>query len=149
MSEKHKEIRSGKISVPAVVLGCLGLLALGVSLILITLGNSPTMVLLAAVAAYAVALAVFGVIWLVRYLKNLHRVEISESIFGTITLSFIQKLYMPVVICDEKGRVVWYNSALSSKFNSRGVLYGQYIDNICDASRCRSSAESLRSAMPI
>ncbi|MBR6051283.1 MAG: DHH family phosphoesterase [Clostridia bacterium] len=133
MSEKHKEIKSANISVSAVILGCLGLLLLGISLILITAGMSPVTVLFAAVAAYAVVLAVFGVMWLVRHLKSLHRVEISESIFGIITLSFIQKLYMPVVICDEKGRVVWYNSALSSKFNSRGVLYGKYIDNICNA----------------
>ena len=130
MSEKHKEIKSANISVSAVILGCLGLLLPGISLILITAGMSPVTVLFAAVAAYAVVLAVFGVMWLVRHLKSLHRVEISESIFGIITLSFIQKLYMPVVICDEKGRVVWYNSALSSKFNSRGVLYGKYIDNI-------------------
>lgn len=133
MSEKHNEIKTGKISVPAVVLGCLGLIALGLSLIMITLEKTPKTVLLIALAAYAVVLLVFGAIWLARYLKNRHRTEISESIFGTITLSFIQKLYMPVVICDERGRVVWYNAALSSKFNSRGVLYGKYIDNICDA----------------
>lgn len=133
MSEKHKEIKSAKISVSAVILGCLGLILLGVSLILITAGLPPANVLFTAVAAYAVVLAALGAAWFVRYVKSRHRVEISESIFGTITLSFIQKLYMPVVICDEKGRVVWYNAALSSKFNSRGVLYGKYIDNICDA----------------
>ena len=31
--------------------------------------------------------------------------EIKGSIFGTISLDFIQKLYLPVLICDEKGKI--------------------------------------------
>ena len=33
----------------------------------------------------------------------------------------------------KREKFVWYNTALSSKFRMRGVLYGKYIDNISNA----------------
>ena len=133
MSEKNKKPKMSGGTVSAVILGCLGLISIAATLISVSFGADPKTVLTEAVIFYAAVVAVFAAIWIVNMVRNSRRLEVNESVFGNITLSFIQKLYMPVVICSDNGRVIWYNTALSSKFNSRGVLYGKYIDNICDA----------------
>lgn len=57
--------------------------------------------------------------------------EKLSPILGNITLDFILKLYMPVVICDEAGRIIWYNNAFTKAANPREVLYAKYIDGVC------------------
>ena len=133
MAEKNKKIKARRSYVVAVVMSCLGLIALSASLIAVILGVQPRIALTVSVSVYGAATAALIIVWIVSTVKSRRRSDIGESIFGTITLNFIQKLYMPVVICDELGRIVWYNTALSSKINLRGVLYGKYLDNICDA----------------
>ena len=134
MFEKNNKLKTAKISVSAIILACCGLLALATSLLMIAITDYDHIrVLTVSVIAYAAVVVIMGVIKIVRNITNAARLEINESLFGTITLAFTQKLYMPVIICDEKGKIVWYNSALSSRFNTRSVLYGKYIDNICDA----------------
>lgn len=134
MADKSKKLKAERSPIAAIILGCLGLVALASSLLIISVSEiNPISVLTIAVVVYGIVSAVFGIIWIVRSFSGPSKSDIGESIFGTITLAFIQRLYMPVVICDEKGRIVWYNSALSSRFGTRGVLYGKYIDNICDS----------------
>ena len=58
--------------------------------------------------------------------------EKLAPILGNITLDFILKLYLPVVICDESGRIIWYNNAFTKAANPREVLYTKFIDNIAD-----------------
>ena len=55
-----------------------------------------------------------------------------SPILGNITLDFILRLYLPVVICDEGGKIIWYNSAFTKVANPREVLYTKYIDNLAD-----------------
>lgn len=57
--------------------------------------------------------------------------EISP-ILGNITLDFIQKLYLPVVICDESARIIWYNDAFTEAADSREVHYAKFIDSVAD-----------------
>ena len=57
--------------------------------------------------------------------------EQISPILGNITLDFILKLYLPVVICDESGKIIWYNSAFMRAANPREVLYAKYIDGVC------------------
>lgn len=59
--------------------------------------------------------------------------ESLPPILGNITLDFILKLYLPVVICDENGRIIWYNNAFIKISNPREVLYAKHIDSICSA----------------
>ncbi|MBQ8508903.1 MAG: DHH family phosphoesterase [Clostridia bacterium] len=56
--------------------------------------------------------------------------EKISPILGNITLDFILKLYLPVVICDESGRIIWYNNAFTKAANPREVLYTKYIDTV-------------------
>ncbi len=58
--------------------------------------------------------------------------EKLSPLLSNITLDFILKLYMPVVICDESGRIIWYNNAFTKTVNPREVLYAKYIDSIAD-----------------
>ena len=133
MADKNKKVKTVNSPAATIIIACLGLLFPASALIAVALGAAPVNVLTITIIAYAVVLAVFLTVYLVHRFGKKGRAEVGESIFGTITLAFIQRLYMPVVICDENGKIVWYNNALSSKFDSRGVLYGKYIDNICDA----------------
>ncbi len=55
-----------------------------------------------------------------------------SPILGNITLDFILRLYLPVVICDESGKIIWYNNAFTKVANPREVLYTKYIDNLAD-----------------
>ena len=55
--------------------------------------------------------------------------KLSPSL-GNITLDFILKLYLPVVICDESGHIIWYNNAFTKAADPREVLYAKYIDTV-------------------
>ncbi|MBQ0125568.1 MAG: PAS domain-containing protein, partial [Clostridiales bacterium] len=150
MAEKEKKIRQAGLPVAPTVLGCLALLAMAASLGIISLTKAdPRTVIIIAGGAYLVALIIFGVIWLIGRMKNSSKLDVGESIFGTITLAFIQRLHMPVTICDENGRIVWYNNALSTKFGQRGVLYGKYIDNICDSTISRIVKEDKEDGVEV
>lgn len=58
--------------------------------------------------------------------------EKVSPILGNITLDFILKLYLPVVICDDSGRIIWHNEAFTHIANPREVLYTKYIDTLID-----------------
>lgn len=60
--------------------------------------------------------------------------EKLSPLLGNITLDFILKLYLPVVICDERGKIIWYNHAFTGVANPREVLYTKYIDSLAGVS---------------
>jgi len=51
-------------------------------------------------------------------------------LFGNMTLDFIGRLNMPVLVCDNNGKVVWYNRVLS-ELVPRESLHGVSFDKIC------------------
>ncbi len=63
--------------------------------------------------------------------------ETLSPVIGNITLDFILKLYLPVVICDEAGRIIWYNDAFTRTANPREVLYAKYLDDLTDVTADR------------
>ncbi len=130
-----KEKRYFHVPVVAIICGALGVIALAVSMIVMAYSSAePATILYWALGIYIFALALIAGICLIRRrMKTGDFTEIKGSIFGTLSLDFIQKLYMPVLICDDKGKIVWYNSALSANFHAKGVLYGKYLDSICNA----------------
>ncbi len=123
------------MSVPAIVSSALAVITLAVSLIIMANSEArPTTVLIWALLVYIFLLAAIVAVLLIRRrMKTGDFTEIKGSIFGTLSLDFIQKLYMPVLICDDKGKIVWYNPALSQCSRAKGVLYGRYLDSICNA----------------
>lgn len=134
MSDKNGRGSRG-INTAAVVLSLLAIITLASSVLLSVFSDYDRLAITVyALAFYIIVSAVFLIVGVIRSVLSRGRLlEIKSSVFGKITLDFILKLYMPVVICDDKGKIIWYNTALSSKFRSRGALFGKYIDNICDA----------------
>ncbi|MBQ2765929.1 MAG: hypothetical protein IJF48_02965, partial [Clostridia bacterium] len=71
--------------------------------------------------------------------------EKLSPILGNITLDFILKLYLPVVICDESGKIIWYNNAFTKATNPREVMYAKYIDSIVDVTIDRILSDTTSS----
>lgn len=59
--------------------------------------------------------------------------ETDTPVLRSITLEFISRIYMPVLICDDDGKIIWYNKACAGLFRSGELLYGRYIDQYCTA----------------
>lgn len=72
--------------------------------------------------------------------------EKISPLLGNITLDFILKLYLPVVICDESGKIIWYNNSFTKTVNPREVLYAKYIDSIADTSIEKIIADTVTPA---
>ncbi len=133
MPDKNK--RNMPLPIAAIVSGALGVLALAISILFMVYTDAkPIAVLVWMLGLYISALVLILTAFLLRgRMKTGDFTEIKGSIFGTLSLDFVQKLYMPVLICDEHGKIVWYNGALSANFHTKGVLYGKYLDGICNA----------------
>lgn len=71
--------------------------------------------------------------------------EAEATMLSTVTRDLITKLYIPVLICDEDSRIIWYNKALAQIFHAGEVLYGRYLDQYCTATvrEIRSSEDPV------
>lgn len=90
--------------------------------------------LLAVIAGYIVVVA--AVYLIRRALSSSTAVpEVKDAMLGNLTLDFMVRLSLPVVICDDSGRIAWYNKALTKALSSGGApkenLHGQNISRIC------------------
>ena len=134
MSENNKKPKR-RMPVGTIVCAAFAVIALAVSAILMIETDLPhNWIIYCALGAYLFVLLWVAVIAIVRNrMTKGSFAEIKESVFGTISLGFTQKLHMPVLICDEKGKIVWYNYALSANYKGRGVPYCKYIDSFCNA----------------
>lgn len=144
MSENHKKIRR-RIPVGMIVSSSLAVVILAVSAILmIHTSIAHTTIIFGALAGYLFVLFSIAVIALIRNrMTKGNFADIRDSIFGTIALSFTQNAHMPILICDEKGKIIWYNTVLYSDCKTGGVLYGKFLDHICN-----SNLESIVQAGP-
>ena len=88
-----KEKRHFNVPVVAIICGALGVIALALSMIVMAYSDmEPTMVLYWALGIYIFTLALIAVIGIVRKrMKTGDFIEIKGSIFGTLSLDFIQK----------------------------------------------------------
>lgn len=134
MSENHKRIRR-RGAAAAVICASLAVIVLALSAILMIYTQISHMtIILGALGLYLFVLFWVGLIAVIRNrMTKGNFADIRDSIFGTIALSFTQNAHMPILICDEKGKIIWYNTALYSGNKSGGVLYGKFLDNICSA----------------
>lgn len=135
MSDKTNDRKYRALHIGAIVCALLGIIALAAVVLMIAFTEmEPVTAAIYGLGVYIGCVLIIGIILIIRSaVSNGGFAEIKVSNFGNLSLDFIQKLYMPVAICDEKGKIVWYNAALSSKFRSRGTIFGKYIDNVCDA----------------
>ena len=134
MPENYKKMKR-RIPVATIVCAALAVIVLGVSAILMLETKiPPATIIYGALGIYLFSLLWVAVISVVRNrLTKGSLADIKTSVFGTISFNFVQSLHMPVLICDEKGKIVWYNEILLAGYKSHGVLCGKYLDAICNA----------------
>ncbi len=134
MSENYKKTKR-RVPVATIVCAAFAVIVLGISAILMMKTEiSPAIIIYSALGIYLFSLLWVAVISVIRNRMTKGTLsDIKTSVFGTISFSFVQNLHMPVLICDEKGKIVWYNDILLAGYKSQGVLCGKYIDSICNA----------------
>lgn len=86
---------------------------------------------LIAAAVILGALVLFGLCLLLRrtfYYRITHTPQDTEPILRSLTLDLIQRMYLPVLICDDKSKILWYNKALAKLYHSAETLHGRFLD---------------------
>ncbi|MBE6657229.1 MAG: hypothetical protein E7604_02190 [Ruminococcaceae bacterium] len=87
-------------------------------------------------------------LWVIGFLFRIFSMRITSvadeaeaTMLSSVTRDLLSKLYLPVLICDEDGKIIWYNKALAQIFHAGEVLYGRYLDQYCTA-----TAREIRTA---
>lgn len=82
--------------------------------------------------AYIFTLLVISVVWniLERRIYKKRGVEI-EPLLGNMALDILPRLYMPVIISDANGKIIWFNKAFCTVSGSKNGYFGKNIDQIC------------------
>lgn len=130
---KHEK-KPFKHSVRVILSVCIAAVFFGIYALVVSYSNlNPLLVggvmLICMLIAVFIALRLYSML---RFGAVMMNDEKLSPLLGNITLDFILKLYMPVVICDESGRIIWYNNAFTKSAKSREVLYAKYIDSIAN-----------------
>ena len=83
-------------------------------------------------ALYLVVVIAVSVIWnfIDGHIARKRGVEI-EPLLGNMTLDILPRLYMPVIISDMTGRIIWFNKAFCTVSGSKNGYFGKNIDQIC------------------
>ncbi|MHB1150968.1 MAG: GGDEF domain-containing protein [Eubacteriales bacterium] len=82
---------------------------------------------------YIAAIIIMNIVWRL-VTKSFDTAAVSDigSPLGSITLDVISRLRQPVLICDESGKIIWYNRELTHRVGRRETLYGRGLETICD-----------------
>lgn len=82
--------------------------------------------------SYLVVLVAVFVIWSIieKKLATKKGLEI-EPLLGNMSLDVLPKLYMPVIISDTNGKMIWFNKAFTMVSGSKNGYFGKNIDQIC------------------
>ncbi len=115
------------------LLGVLYLLVMAITLYYAENANPLTVGILYAVLYYLSVLVV-GILFRFFSFRLVQPPDETETpMLRSITLDLISHIYMPVLICDDAGRIIWYNKAAASLIHAGEVLYGRYLDQYCTA----------------
>ncbi len=130
----------------------LGVLALLVFALVMTAKEPPhpMKAVLVIIALYLAALFAVGYLFRLFSLRITSVADEAElTMLRSITLDLISKLYMPVLICDDDGRIIWYNKPLAQIFHAGEVLYGRYVDQYCTATVREIRAAEALDGLPV
>ncbi|MBE6642998.1 MAG: hypothetical protein E7615_05040 [Ruminococcaceae bacterium] len=85
-----------------------------------------------AAVLYVAILGIISIVWNVveNRLAKTRGLEI-EPLLGNMALDILPRLYMPVIISDPNGKIIWVNSAFISVSGSKNGFFGKNIDQIC------------------
>ena len=102
-----------------------------------------------------VLLYLFG-LWGIGFLFRVFAIRITSAadeaeatMLSSVTRDLLTRLYFPILICDEDGRIIWYNKALAQIFHAGEVLYGKYLDQYCTATVREIRASEEFDGLPV
>ncbi|MBR5515917.1 MAG: DHH family phosphoesterase [Clostridia bacterium] len=96
-------------------------------------------ILLGLAAVICFVIAAPAVLFAYRFISK-HRHGISAidedvtNLESNMTLKMLSELYMPVVICDENEKIIWYNRSFEVKAGERSSYYGKSFTDFCPVS---------------
>ena len=134
-SNKNKEIGVRSFSVSGVLCAGAAIITLAMCYLSIEYTDyDPKKIILVYLAIYLGIVALVVTVSLIASavaLKGVHM--FTSAVTQGVSARFMQQLTKPVIICDEKGKIVWYNQYLREVCGSRKTLYNKYLDSICDS----------------
>lgn len=132
--KKNKHFGYGRLPLSGILCACLGALSLAAcALCIIYTDLPPEKITVFFLAVYIGIMVIMLAVSIIVNAVVRRGTVMAMSVTQGISVQFLQKLQKPIVICDEKGKIIWYNQYLKECGKSVGVLYNKYIDNICDA----------------
>ncbi|MBQ9746013.1 MAG: hypothetical protein IJW21_04255 [Clostridia bacterium] len=133
--KKNKGSVFRPFSVGGVICACFGILALALcSLCIKYTDYRPERIALLFLAIYlgiVVLITAINIIVAAVSRRGVHK--FATAVTQSVSAQFVQKLTKPVIICDEKGKIVWYNQYLREVCGTKKTFYNKYIDSICDS----------------
>lgn len=130
-----KRMKTGGSTIPAIatLIAILAMLSMGgaAAVIYFTEFDRLTTVLCATCAFAFMAVLSCSLYAVIAKKKSERFSPGNSSVFGNISLSFIQNITMPVAITESNGKIVWHNPAMQAATGRADPLYGKFIDVIC------------------
>lgn len=84
--------------------------------------------------SYVLAVYLTGVTFRVFAFRTVSPAEEGEMPFlNALDPDLIKRLFMPVVICDNDGQILWHNNAFAQLFRSGEILLGRNLSQYCTA----------------
>ncbi len=141
---ENKKKNGWRISAGTIACASLAVITLAVCAILMIYTELPSVwIIYGALGVYLFFLLCLGIVALIRRrARKDDFFTLRESVFGTLSKDFMRDLYSPILIFDEKGRIVWHNRALKSHFSEKEVLRHKYVEDICNVSIAQILTES-------
>ncbi len=88
-----------------------------------------------AVLIYVITLIVTSLVWnIVEQRIAKKRGGEIEPLIGNMALDIMPRLYMPVIISDMNGKIIWFNKAFCVVSGSKNGYFGKNIDQMCQNS---------------
>ncbi|MCQ2770974.1 MAG: DHH family phosphoesterase [Clostridia bacterium] len=95
---------------------------------------------LIALGVFFVTVLILGLVNLIISINEAGKLYIGKQVSDSVYSEFSTDVDLPIIICEDKGKIIWFNNALKRMFvtgNRNGVspnfLYSTFIDSICDA----------------
>lgn len=133
--KKNKGSVFRPFSVGGVLCACFGILTLALCVLCIEYTDyRPERVALLFLAIYlGIVVLIMTVNIVVAAISRRGVHNFATAVTQSVSAQFMQKLTKPVIICDEKGKIVWYNQYLREVCGTKKTFYNKYLDSICDS----------------
>lgn len=134
MSKNSKNTRIYTIA-PILTIFILGFIAITVFAVFSSISDISIILLtLFVILGFAVSFAATVVIFRIIYSKMQAGAVLDDNVSDlecNLTLNLLTDLYMPVVLVNNLGKIIWYNQSFAVLADGRGMLYGKNFSDYC------------------